>query len=599
VKNVARGLLVLMLLLLVACPENPPVPPSGFNIELRFLPGFPTEAKAFVQAKALFWEQVITGDIADVPGITDSTGCNFTNEQIPTPYILPPVTDVDDIVLYVGLMPTIVDPNHPGQNLSDGPGKTAAVANLCGAWRTQGSNKNLPIISKIEIDPADLPNTSIPSKQLDLLADVTLHEMAHAFGFGTIWELYPGLKLATDDGSRCGENPEFTGLNAKREYERLGGNGNVPLTASKERGTCGHWAEGMFEDELLTSGVNPDAFNSLSRLTVASMADLGYTVSYVKADADNYQLSLPEASTDFHIDLVFDRDIPVEYRSYFYAAAKRWQKIITADIPDVPKRIFDPIDGDCKIDHQSKFRGIDDIKIFVDLIPIAQSKENYPYRKRLEPCFNREVSFLPAIGVMQYDPLHLASQYPLLTSQNPSDADIAASKATREITRDIGQVLGFGTNWLKKELMNNFTVPGYSQCDRLHFTMEPRYVGINAQRELDLYYQKPISSGSDLALWVTATYPGLLSDFSCNNTQFNFAPSGSMKYELMGGNESKPNPGLPNTPPALSKITIGAMQDLGYTVDYSVADPFDVLPPQTPPCKPTDWCGCPGKPVCV
>jgi hypothetical protein len=586
VKNVARGLLVLMLLLLVACPENPPVPPSGFNIELRFLPGFPTEAKAFVQAKALFWEQVITGDIADVPGITDSTGCNFTNEQIPTPYILPPVTDVDDIVLYVGLMPTIVDPNHPGQNLSDGPGKTAAVANLCGAWRTQGSNKNLPIISKIEIDPADLPNTSIPSKQLDLLADVTLHEMAHAFGFGTIWELYPGLKLATDDGSRCGENPEFTGLNAKREYERLGGNGNVPLTASKERGTCGHWAEGMFEDELLTSGVNPDAFNSLSRLTVASMADLGYTVSYVKADADNYQLSLPEASTDFHIDLVFDRDIPVEYRSYFYAAAKRWQKIITADIPDVPKRIFDPIDGDCKIDHQSKFRGIDDIKIFVELLPTAQSDGIGNDTRRIEPCLNRDESFLPAIGVMQYDPADLANIYPLLASQNPSDADIAASKASREITRDMARVLGFGTNWVKKELIY-LSPTNPDGCSQFSY-----YNGSNALREFRSLSIKPTWNINVLRSGLMKTFHNV----PCNEWTFS---SPTLAYELMDVYYSYPNPDSPNTPPALSKITIGAMQDLGYTVDYSVADPFDVLPPQIPPCKPTETCGCPGKPVCA
>lgn len=287
-KNVVRGLLILMLLLLVACPQNPPAPPSGFNIELRFLPDFPTQYKVFVQAKANYWEKIIVGDIADVPGNSDSLGCNFTSTQTPTP--LPPAIDVDDIVLYVGILPA---------NLSDGLGGTAAVANWC-SIRGQGNNINLPIISKIEFDAPDLPSTSTTPQQLSTLADITLHEMGHALGFGTIWDQFLGLMIITPDGTSCGNNPQFTGLNAKHEFEVLGGTGNVPLAVSKERGTCGHWAEGMFRDEIMTPGIDPDQINLISRLTIASMADLGYTVSY--SNADSYQLSLPDPSTNFNIE---------------------------------------------------------------------------------------------------------------------------------------------------------------------------------------------------------------------------------------------------------------------------------------------------------
>ncbi len=548
-KLVNQMLLLVLMLLLVACPPTPPTPPSGFNIELRFLPGFPTQAKAFVQSKALFWEQIIIGDIVDAPGITDSTDCHFTSEQIPPPYVLPPVTDVDDVVLYVGLMPTIVDPNQQEQNLSDGPGKTAAVANLC-KWRLQGNNRNLPIISKIEFDPADLPNVSTPSQQLNLLADVTLHEMAHAFGFGTIWDLYLGLKLATPDGTRCGENPEFTGLNAKHEYELLGGTGNVPLTASKERGTCGHWAEGMFEDEILTPSTNPYQLNPLSRLTIASMADLGYTVSYVKAD--NYRLSLPEETTNYTINLVFDRDVPLEYRPYFYAAVNRWQKIITGDIPDM-HGIFDPMNGDCKIDYQSKFSGIDDIKIFIDLIPEEQSDGLGGFRSRIEPCLTRVDSFLPAIGVMQYDISDFSDILPLLQNPNPSDADIAASEATLRITRDIARVLGFGVNWIKKNLISE--IQAGNLCN-------PRseYIGSNAVSQ----YQSLGGLGNIKFQYdffnLPPNYPPTLPNGSCPGSWSN----SRLYYDLMGGYGSK----------NISKITVGGMQDLGYVVDYSQADPF-------------------------
>jgi Leishmanolysin len=583
VKNVARGLLILLLALLVACPQNPPVPPpSGFNIELRFLPGFPTEAKVFMQARARFWEQVIIGDIPDVSGVVDTSGCNFVFEQVPSPYVLPPVTEVDDLVLYVGLKPTIFDPNHPDLDLSDGPGKNLAVGSVC-AIRSEGINGNLPLVSKIEFDPADIPSISTPSQQLDFLKDTAIHEMGHALGFGTIWDLYPGLKLATPDGTPCGNNSEFTGLNAKREYERLGGTGNVPVAPSKERGSCGHWAEGMFDDEIMTPLANPNQISPLSRLTIAAMADLGYTVSYT--NADNYRLSLPAPTTDYSIDLVIDRNIPRAYEPYFYAAAKRWQKIITGDIPDM-HGIFDPIDGNCKIDHQSKFSGIDDIKIFIDIVPSTQNGglggNESLYKRRIEPCLNRVGSFLPAIGVMQYDPGSLSSIYPLLQSTNPSDAEIVASKAVREITRDMGFALGFGRNWVEKGLVmrtlyNPFYDPFYDV--NLCSTRSANYTGINALREYHLLSSQPLG-------FITVTRNKLPLYFSQNCDGWVFLSS-LLGNELMGGNQPKLNPGLPDTSPALSKITIGAMQDLGYTVDYSVADPFDDFdPPTNPNCDP-------------
>jgi hypothetical protein len=552
VKNVARGLLILMLLLLVACPQNPPIPPSGFNIELRFLPGFPTEYKVFVQGKANFWEKVITGDIANIPGISDSTGCNFTSEQVPTPLILPPVTDVDDIILYVGLLPTIADPNYPRHAISDGLGGTAAIADWC-LIRSQGNNINLPIISKIEFDSIDLPNLSTPSQQLSTLADITLHEMGHAFGFGTIWNQFPGLMITTPDGTSCGDNPQFTGLNAKREYEILGGTGNVPLAASKERGTCGHWAEGMFRDEILTPGINPDELNLLSRLTIASMADLGYTVSY--NNADDYQLSLPEASTDFRIEFVFDKNIPVAYRKYFFAARDRWQKVITGDIPDM-QGFFNPLDGDCNIDHQSKFSGIDDIKIFVDIVSTNQSDGFGGFRSRIEPCLTRVGSFLPAISIMQYDISDFSSILPLLQNPNPSAADIAASDTTLELTREMGRVLGFGTNWVKKSLITGLLGNGLCAQDQ-------EYIGSNAVREYNLLSNIP--------------YPFILRYYTLGSIGTDCIDywAHRFEYDLMGLNRKKPIPNTNNTiPPALSKITIGAMQDLGYTVDYSVADPY-------------------------
>ena len=72
------------------------------------------------------------------------------------------------------------------------------------------------------------------------------------------------------------------------EYARLRGLSTptpVPIETEGGPGTAeGHWSERVFDNELMTgwldSGTNP-----ISRLTIASMADLGYVVDMSKADA--------------------------------------------------------------------------------------------------------------------------------------------------------------------------------------------------------------------------------------------------------------------------------------------------------------------------
>jgi hypothetical protein len=83
-----------------------------------------------------------------------------------------------------------------------------------------------------------------------------------------------------------GNNPTFTGTNAKKEYGTLKGTGPaaVPVENTGGPGTKNsHWRETVFKNELMT-GFVADAPNPLSRLTVASLKDLGYVVDLAKAD---------------------------------------------------------------------------------------------------------------------------------------------------------------------------------------------------------------------------------------------------------------------------------------------------------------------------
>ena len=83
------------------------------------------------------------------------------------------------------------------------------------------------------------------------------------------------------------DDPRFTGRNAVREYTTLRGGGpqtHVPIANTGGAGTReGHWREATFDHELMTGFIDPGE-NPVSRMTIASLADLGYQVNLEAAD---------------------------------------------------------------------------------------------------------------------------------------------------------------------------------------------------------------------------------------------------------------------------------------------------------------------------
>ena len=86
----------------------------------------------------------------------------------------------------------------------------------------------------------------------------------------------------------------FSGELAIAAFNRAGGasyrGAKVPVendTARYPGAEDSHWRESVFGDELMTGGVRGvrGTFEPLSRVTVASLADLGYAVNYAAADA--------------------------------------------------------------------------------------------------------------------------------------------------------------------------------------------------------------------------------------------------------------------------------------------------------------------------
>ena len=153
----------------------------------------------------------------------------------------------------------------------------------------------IPATGMMQFDTGDLANMELHGN----LVDVIIHEMGHVLGIGTLWK--PKLLLA---GSGT-MDPTFVGPQAMTEYAALIGTSvaePVPVANTGGPGTReGHWREAVFGNELMTGFVDIGA-NPLSRLTIASLADLGYSVDTEAADffmlPNSLQLALMGVGSD-------------------------------------------------------------------------------------------------------------------------------------------------------------------------------------------------------------------------------------------------------------------------------------------------------------
>ncbi|MDB4293104.1 proprotein convertase P-domain-containing protein [Maribacter sp.] len=218
-----------------------PEPESPFKIEVNFLGGLSDSQKAIFQVAADRWSEIIVGNL---PPITTDIGL------------------VDDLVIDAeGIV-------------IDGAGGTLGQA---GPTRVRPGSL-LPARGIMQFDSADLQRMEDDGS----LTGVIIHEMAHVLGIGTLWS---DLGLVRGAGTN---NPEFSGANAMQEYATLKNFSNptfVPLANTGGAGTReGHWRESVFDRELMTGYVDVGQM-PLSRLTVASLQDIGYQVDYNKADS--------------------------------------------------------------------------------------------------------------------------------------------------------------------------------------------------------------------------------------------------------------------------------------------------------------------------
>ncbi len=240
---------------------------SPYVIEVRFLGGLTARQQAAFRAAADRWTRIIVGD---VPSLT------VDGETI------------DDIVI-------------SAQGIAiDGSGSVLGQAGPT-ALRpaTAGAAAFLPAKGLMSFDTADLADMEAAGT----LDDVIAHEMGHVVGVGTVWDRKGLLQGAGTT------NPTFTGAGAVTEYRALGGTAAaVPVEGTGGAGTRdAHWRETVFANELMSGYISADG-NPLSRVTAASLGDLGYAVDLAAAEP----YALPNLLARAEAGLLVERTAPLD-----------------------------------------------------------------------------------------------------------------------------------------------------------------------------------------------------------------------------------------------------------------------------------------------
>ena len=246
-------------------------PVESFDIELVFVDGGTASQDQVMRDAAKRWESVIARGADDFTyqEAQPVGSCGAGSPAIEVGEM------IDDVRIYVTI------------DSIDGAGGVLGRAAPCSVRRT-GFATSDPIDQEvirglIELDEDDVAR--LEAQQV--LVNTVIHEYGHVLGFGTLWDDRDLLRNPSVGGN-ANADTHFVGPLTLPAFDAIGGKGHngakVPVQSGGERGSSdSHWRESVFEAELMTpylsAGTEP-----LSRITIESMADLGYEVNLTAAD---------------------------------------------------------------------------------------------------------------------------------------------------------------------------------------------------------------------------------------------------------------------------------------------------------------------------
>lgn len=225
-------------------------------------------------------------------------------------------------------------------------------------------------------------------------------------------------------------------------------------------------------------------------------------------------------SSPYNIDVRVVGTLTAAEQSAVDAAVTRWRVVVSGDLPSTSVNVAA---GSC-IDPQPAFSGtVDDLVIFVAIDSIDGPGN---ILGGAGPCILRATGGLPSLGGIELDSADVNG--------------LSQGELNDLILHEMGHVLGFGTIWASPLL----TGAG---------TSDPRFTGANAVAG---YHEL---GGQQASVPVENTGGSGTADSHWRESVF----ANELMTGYIGGGG---NP--------LTGMTIGSLQDLGYSVDYASAEPL-------------------------
>jgi hypothetical protein len=239
---------------------------------------------------------------------------------------------------------------------------------------------------------------------------------------------------------------------------------------------------------------------------------------------------------EYCIDIRYVGTVTAAQEAAFTNARRRWEQVIAGNLPSVQMNVTagqcKDAEGNAIVDHPAVNEVVDDLLVFVQIDSIDGPNG---VLGTAGPCFIRNTSRLPVLGIMRFDRADL-----LVMEQNNLLGDV--------ILHELGHVLGFPTIW-EEELYDLLVDAG---------TDNPYFTGSAALSAFQLAGGSPVN---DVGVPVENT--------GGEGTRDAHWRESVLANELMTGFISAgSNP--------LSDVTIGSFEDIGYEVDYAAGDPFTV-----------------------
>lgn len=313
-----------------------------------------------------------------------------------------------------------------------------------------------------------------------------------------------------------------------KEFEPVGG---VPVTfaVTEGGGSVANLSAVTNADGIASAGawtLGPDP--TRNRITVRSTAP---TLEKQAPAIDSYGCSVG-TNTGYGINLCFLTSVSASRRRIFETAAARWAGVIVGDLPDVEVSLANTCGTPANVRT-----AVDDLLILVSFISIDGP---LGVLGQAGPCWVRSGSGLPFIGIMQFD-------------QTDADNMEGAEVFESVILHEMAHVIGVGALWDFKGLLGLPSGAGVQN--------DTYFSGANANEAFDAIGGIAYTGGRKVPV----------ENSGGSGTRNSHWRESVFRNELMTGF-------IDPTANPLSIVTLRSLEDLGYVVDRSRADPYSYSP---------------------